>query len=219
MIVVDIRESNPKGASEAFDMTTDVIIHSLKNFPNTFDTIILDEATAFRKYALNKAMELNTDARTKIKRESRMEEYVKADVGDFGEEMNMINWFLGQYIPKFKEAGKHFLMLAHERQVFSKPAKIGDDPILSRVLPGFTGKTFPDQVPSFFDDVFHSEVLMDGSGNAVYQIRTAGNSLQVGGTRNGGIFNTIETNPNFLEMLNRIKLAKPKIQLNPFNKR
>jgi hypothetical protein len=209
MIVVDVREENPKGMAEAFDFVTDTINHALKHFPDSFDTIILDEATALRTFALNKAMELNTGAR-RVKRENRIEEYVKAELGDYGEEMSMINWFLGQYIPKFKEANKHFLMLAHERQIFSKPERQGDEATLARVLPGFTGKTFPDQVPAFFDDVFRSEVLMDGSGNAVYQIRTAGNNSIVGGTRHGGIFNTLETNPNFLEMLNRIQLAKPK---------
>lgn len=210
MIVVDIRDQNPNGFAEAFDLTADAIDHSLKVFPEKFDTIVLDEATAFRKFAVNKAMELNTDSRTKSTRKNRMEEYVKVDVGDFGEEMNMVNWFLGTYVPIFKEKNKNFLLLAHERQVFSKPAKIGDDAILKRVLPGFTGKTHPDQVPSFFDDVWHAEVVTDAASKSEYRMRTAGNDMELGGSRHGGIFDVVEKNPNYLQMLNRIKFSQAK---------
>lgn len=210
MISVDIREMNPQNMPEAFDMVCDAIDHALKTFPDKFDTIVLDEATALRKFAMNKAMQLNTEARTQGTRKNRMTEYVKVDIGDYGEEMNMINWFLGEYIPIFKGAGKHFLMLAHERQVFGKPSKIGDDAVLKRVLPGFTGKTHPDQVPSFFDDVWHSEMVTDASSTAEYRMRTAGNDIELAGARHGGIFETVEKNPNYLKMLERIKAAQPR---------
>ena len=208
MIVVDIREMNPDGVSEAFDFVGDAIHYALKEFPDKFDTIILDEATAFRKFAMNKSMELNTEARTRgAARAKRTEDFVKPDIGDYGTEMQMIEWFLGTYIPICKEHKKHFVMLAHERQTFAKPAKIGDEPILKRVLPGFTGKTFPDQIPQFFDDVWHSEVV--GGGDAVvYRCRTAGSESEIGGARHGGVFSVIEENPNFLKMLARIKSAQ-----------
>lgn len=208
MIMVDIREQNPQGIAEAFDLVGDAIYYALANFPNDFDTIILDEATAFRKYAMNKSMELNTDARTKgAVRAKRTEDFVKPDIGDYGTEMQMIEWFLGTFIPICKQHKKHFVMLAHERQTFAKPPRIGDDPVLKRVLPGFTGKTFPDQIPQFFDDVFHAEVVGGGT-NVVYRMRTAGSESEIGGARHGGIFSVVETNPDFLKMLDRIKRAQ-----------
>lgn len=208
MIMVDIREQNPEGVAEAFDFVTDAIDIALKEFPHLFDTVILDEATAFRKYAMNKSMELNTEARTRgAARAKRTEDFVKPDIGDYGTEMQMIEWFLGKYIPIFKQHKKNFVMLAHERQTFSKPPKIGDDPVLKRVLPGFTGKTFPDQIPQFFDDVWHSEVVGGGS-NVAYRVRTAGSESEIGGARHGGIFAVTETDPNFLNMLGRIKRAQ-----------
>lgn len=211
MIVVDIRENDPKNMTDAFDMVTDVINHAIKHFPNKFDNVVMDEATALRKYALNKATELNTAARTKgTPRDNRLQDYMKAEIGDYGVEMDMIEWFLGQYIPKFKEANKHFLMLAHERQIFAKPDKQGDDAVLKRVLPGFTGKTFPDKVPAFFDDVFRSEIVTDAAGNAMYVMRTAGNSKEMAGVRHGGIFETVEKNPDYQKLLKRIQLAQPK---------
>ena len=207
MIIVDIRETNPQGMAEAFDRVGDAIYYALKEFPEKFDVIVLDEATAFRKYAMNKSMELNTDARRAgAARAKRTEDFVKPDIGDYGTEMQMIEWFLGTFIPIFKENKKHFIMLAHERQTFSKAPKIGDDPVLKRVLPGFTGKTFPDQVPQYFDDVFHAEVVGGGS-NVVYRVRTAGSESEIGGARHGGIFSTVESDPNYLKMLDRIKRA------------
>jgi hypothetical protein len=208
MIVVDIRELNPEGFAEAFDLVGDAIHYALKNFPDKFDVVVLDEATAFRKYAMNKSMELNTEARKKgTARDKRTEDFVKPDIGDYGTEMQMIEWFLGTYIPILKEHKKHFIMLAHERQTFSKAPKIGDDPVLKRVLPGFTGKTFPDQIPQYFDDVFHAEVVGGGT-NVAYRVRTAGSEAEIGGARHGGIFSTVETDPNYLKMLDRIKRAQ-----------
>lgn len=211
MIMVDIREMAPNDSADAFDMTTDVLDHALLNFPDKFDTIVLDEATAFRNVTMNKATELNSGERTQGKsRPNRIQEYMKVDIGDYGEEMKMVEWFLAQYVPIFKEKNKNFLMLAHERQIFTKPARIGDEPTLNRIVPGFTGKTFPDKVPAYFDDVWHAEVILDASGNAVYRARTAGNAMELGGARHGGIFNIVEPNPNYIEMLKRIKLAQPK---------
>lgn len=212
MIMVDIREMNPDGVAEAFDMVGDAIHYALKEFPEKFDIIVLDEATAFRKYAMNKSMELNTGARKRgAVREKRTEDFVKPDIGDYGTEMQMIEWFLGTYIPIMKANKKHFVMLAHERQTFAKPAQIGDEPVLKRVLPGFTGKTFPDQIPAYFDDVWHSEVVGGGT-NVVYRARTAGSESEIGGARHGGIFGVVEPDPDFQKMLNRIRLAQPRPQ-------
>jgi hypothetical protein len=205
MIMVDIRETNPQGIAEAFDRMCDAVAYALKKFPDKFDTIVLDEATALRKYAMNKATELNTGARkNSATRAKRTEAFMEPDIGDYKTEMQMIEWFLGNFTPQFKEAGKNFLMLAHERQVFQKASTIGGEQTLKKIQPGFTGKTFPDTVPAYFDDVWHSEVVGGGT-NVVYRARTAGSEMEVGGARHGGIFSTVELDPNFLKMLERIK--------------
>lgn len=207
MIMADIRERNPNGVAEAFDILCDTVAYGLAKFPDKFDTIVLDEATALRKYAMNKATELNTEARKNQRdRTKRTLEFMKPDIGDYGTEMQMIEWFLGNFVPQFKEAGKNFIMLAHERQVFQKPGKVGDEPVLKKIQPGFTGKTFPDTVPAYFDDVWHSEVVGGGT-NVVYRARTAGSEMEVGGARHGGIFSVVEPDPNFLKMQDRIKQA------------
>ena len=138
MIVVDINKKQLKSSEEVFDQITDSIDYALSHFSSSFNKVVLDEATALRKYALNKAMALNTAARTTSSRKSRAEEYVKADVGDFGVEMDMIEWFLGQYIPIFKEEKKHFLMLAHERQIYGKRTKKRYETPLQKQVPRFS---------------------------------------------------------------------------------
>lgn len=211
MITVDIREFNPDTAAQGFDMVGDAIDHAMQYFPDKFDTVVLDEASAFRKLGLNKAVELNSQVAKTAARQgrNRMKDYSPVDVGDYGKEMDMVEWFFATYIPIFKGAGKHFVVLAHERQIFVKPAEIGGEATLKRVLPAFTGKTFPDKVPVFFDDVWHAEVAGGGT-NIVYRARTAGNELELGGARHGGIFQTVEPDPNFLKMLKRIQLAQPR---------
>lgn len=205
MIVVDVREYNPKSTEQAFDIVTKAVNHALNNFADQFDNIVMDEATAFRRFAINKAMQLNTAMRVNQSgRGDRLKEFAKPDIGDYGTEMQMIEWFLGQYIPLFKERGKNFIMLAHERQIYGKPAKIGDEAPLKRVVPGFTGKTFPDVVPAYFDDVWRAEVIGSGT-NKVYRARTAGSTIELGKSRHGGVFGTVEPDPNFLKLLAKIR--------------
>lgn len=208
MIMVDVREL-ANTMVEAFDKTCDIIDESLKKIPDKFDTIVLDEATAFRDFAMTKAMTFNNDQSKggRRARGNREEGWTKIDVDDYGIEMDMVKWFLATYVPIFKEAGKHFIMLAHERHTYKKGERIGDEAVLVRVAPGFTGKTFVDQVPAFFDDVWHAEKVSSGS-NAVYRARTAGDDALIAGARHGGIFETVESNPNFLDMLERIRKSQ-----------
>lgn len=200
MIVVDVRES--KDAAEAFNNVCRAIDEALEKFPHLFDTVVMDEATAFRKYALNAAVDANQRKSGGVR--SRIDTFTKAEIDDYGTEMAAIEWFLGKYVPIFKEHKKHFIMLAHERQIFNKAAKIGDEQTLKKVMPGFTGKTFPDNVPAYFDDVWHSETYKAGD-KVFYQLRTAGSDAMTAGSRHGGVFKLEERDPNFLSMLQRIR--------------
>jgi hypothetical protein len=121
--------------------------------------------------------------------------------------MDQIKWFLGTYIPIFKENKLNFLMLAHQRQIFGQAAKVGDEAPLSKTLPGFTGQKFPDDVPAYFDDVWYSESKAAGD-NRVYFVRTAGTGSRVGGSRHGGLFASEEIDPNYLKLLQRIRSSR-----------
>lgn len=210
IIYVDItaRMAGEVAADKAFDIITDAIDVALAKHADKFDTIVLDDATYLRKMAMNKAMTLNTAARTnKTGRYDPTESFVSADVQDYKVEMNMIEWFLATYTPKLREANKHFVMTAHERMTFGKAPKIGDDAPLLRVMPGFTGKTFPDVIPAYFDDVFRTEVV-GSEMNRVYRFSTAGNEMQSGKSRHAGVFENVEKSPEFRKLLARIQNAQ-----------
>lgn len=193
----------------AFDLVCKAIDYALEKHHGEFDWIVLDEATAFRKGAMNKSMELNTSGRSAI-RAKPTEEFVAPDIQDFLREMQAVEWFLATYVPIFKREGKHFVMVAHERQIFKKPAKVGDEPLLDRIVPGFTGKTFPDAVPAYFDDVWHMEKVSTVA-KPVYRIRTAGTGSELGDSRHGGIFEPQEVDPNLQKMLLRIREAQLRV--------
>jgi AAA domain-containing protein len=200
MIIAKIEETSEQ---KAFDQVNRTIDYALDTRNDDFDTVVLDEATAFRRHAINKAIDLVNIQRTKF-RASRTKEFVKADVQDFGVEMEMIEWFLGEYSGILKKAKKNFLVLAHQREIYGKPEKIGDEAPLKRILPGFTGQKFPDKVPAYFDDVWKAERVGTGSG-VVYRALTEASDKLLVGSRHAGIFAPKEENPNFLKMLQRIK--------------
>lgn len=193
----------------SFDLVCKAIDYALLKHHGEFDWIVLDEATALRKGAMDKAMELNTVARTTI-RMSPTEEFVAPDIQDFLREMQAIEWFLATYVPIFKREGKHFVMVAHERQIFKKGTKKGDDAVLDRIVPGFTGKTFPDAVPAYFDDVWHMEKVSTVAAPQ-YRVRTAGTGSELGDSRHGGIFQAQEVDPNLQKMLARIRAAQSQV--------
>lgn len=206
MLIVDVNESLT--ISTAFDEVTDIIDTAMKFKRDRFDTIALDDATFLRRSAMNKAIELNTRKAREGKKPT--EEYIKPDPGDYGVEMQIVEWFLATYIPIFKQEGINFIMTAHERHIYKKGGDSRDsfnqEPVLAKVLPGFTGKTFPDQVPAYFDDVFHSEVV-GGQGNQFYRCQTVGSEVDRRKSRHGGIFEGTIVNPNFRKMLTQIREA------------
>lgn len=209
IIVVDITGNKPGSPTQAFDALVKSVNYALKNFPDQFDTIAIDEASAVSRVAMDTAMELVTSQRTGGKgRKDSLEHFVSPEIQDYKVEMEMIEWLFENLIPECKRARKNLIIGAHEKQVFGRPQKIGDEAPLLKTLPGFTGKSFPDRVPAYFDDVWHFEAV-GGEGNRVYRARTAGTESRIGGSRNGGVFNTIEPDPNYLSMLARVKAGTP----------
>lgn len=193
--------------ASAFDATSDVLDEALNDFPDKFKTIVIDDVTSLRRFAMNKGLEINS----KLGRSKSLENVSKKfdvtipAVQDYGIEMNLIEQFIAAYTSLAKRANKHLIITAHQRITYRKGDKIGDVPTMAKVSPGFTGQTFPDQVPAYFDNVWHAEVVAGGRTGSVYRCRTVGDDVIVAKSRNGGVFSAVETNPNFTEMINRIQ--------------
>src|SRR5690554_574774 len=212
-LVVDLSEKFEEGKIQkatALDLVCDALDKALytPSIRERFDTIAIDDATALRRFALNRSIEIMNEMQSeKGGKYRRLDRYVWTDVSDKGKEIDIITWFLEEYIPRFKQEKVNFILVAHERQIFGRPSRIGDEPPLRAIKPGFTGQKFPDDVPRFFDDVWHFKIAGNVS-TTIYQAWTGGNTNALVKTQHNGIFRNVENNPNFLKLRERIREGK-----------
>lgn len=193
----------------AYDMVCDAIDEALEKFPEKFDTVILDELTGFSRFAMNKAIEINQGMnKSQAQVSSQKWDMVIPGVQDYGAEMSLVKQFLAGTIDLLKSHNKHFLVLAHERYLYEtitdKSGKKVETSTISKILPSFTGKKDTDAIPNLFDLVWHTEVVRSGD-NQVFRVRTMGDDTLIAKTRYGGIFNTLETNVSWPEVVRRIR--------------
>lgn len=204
----------PDGGAKALDEIARYLREDAAEIQDQFDTIIIDGATAFNRFALNKGLELNQKL-TKSKTLTRINldvlnteiAIIDLAVQDRTAEMGMVQNFIYKINDYCRANNKHFILTAHERINFKEKTNITANDVVDRIRPGFTGRTFPDEIPGMFDLVWYTEVI--GSGEqATYRVRTQGDRSLVAKTCFNGVFKEIETNPSFLEILKRIKESK-----------
>lgn len=172
---------------------------------NDFDVVCVDDATALRRMAMSLALEINGDLE-KSKSTAAIKKYQQKIVAvqDYGQEMDIVDTFLIDYISLCKKLGKHFILTAHERYEFGKPPGIGQPAPLIKTKPGFTGRTFPDSVQGHFDFTWHMETMGGGTAMKFYA-RTVGDSSMDAKSRIGGVFPVMWENPNWPATLQKIK--------------
>lgn len=189
--------------AKAFDKVRDTTDFFLDT-PD-FKTLVIDDATAFRKFALNVAIQSNASLRASDKETSfdkgKRLGFPIIEMDDFQKEMNLIEWYLSNVIPECRERKKNLILIAHERHVFDPPKKQGDQPSLKFIKPGFTGKTFPDTVTAMFDLVWRMEVV----NGTVFRAYTQPTLQYDAKTRWGGAFQERETDMNWDKIMERIK--------------
>lgn len=192
----------------AFDKYSDIIDNYLAKHRDEIDTIIVDDATALRRVALTKGLELNLKLGLS-KTANKSKEVIIPAVQDFGIEMNLIEQFIRYYTVQCKHLGKNFIITAHERLTYEKGETLNSAEILRKISPGFTGKTFPDDITGLFDLTWHTETK--GSGDRIwYQIRTQPDNVTTAKTRWGGIFPVLfEKAPKFTDVVNCIQTQTP----------
>lgn len=191
----------------AFDAVGDTIDHALDRFPERFDTIVLDEATAFRRRAMWKGLGISKEenrSKTLAKVQNRSDNFFIPAIQDYGMEMNLVEWWVATYTELCKRVGKHLIVCAHSRETFAKldESKVNSPEVRIKVRPGFTGKTFPDTITAYFDNIWYIERV---GKTSVHRIKIYGNEVIQAGTRYAGVFGSVETNPDFLKMAQKIK--------------
>ncbi len=217
-IIATLTESIGKGGifSDAtlHDALCDTIDYALEKFRDRFDFIAIDDGTQLRKGAANKAVVMNQDmgkSQTKVQID-KWEESIMA-VQDYGQEMGIIETFVGNYTTICQQAKKHFILCAHERLNFKKGDKIGDPPVLIMTAPAFTGvDKNPSYVTGYFDNVWRTEVV--GGGNErQWRITTKGHEQLNCKTRMDGIFETVEiVQPKAMFMLDAVKRIREAVK-------
>lgn len=192
-----------------FDYVCDSFEWLVKNKRDAFDSISLDDFSAMSRFAMRKAIEINKDLgkTTTFETAKKYGGIIAPQIADYGEEMSVLEWFLNEITVLAKAENFHLICTAHERITFGKPPKIGEPAPELKIRPGFTGQTFPDKIPAFFDEVWRMGVFGKGD-NKKYQMTTQGNEKVQGKSRHGGVFPEIITDASFPQVVALIKSHK-----------
>jgi len=204
--LVNIYETFDQGSIKkaiGFDKVTDVLDMFLEDadLRDFVKTIIIDDATALRSFAKLRAVEIFDDIRGLAGTSRRqLNRFIQQEPDDIFREMQMIDWFCQQYIPIFRAEGINFLLTTHERQTFGKAPKKMDDRPLRAIRPGFSGQTFPDEVPKHFDEVWYIQAKYSEKHGTYSQIKTGGGGLELTKTRRAGVFANYEMNKSYEQL-------------------
>lgn len=201
--------------AEAFDKIGDTIDWWIDNRYDDFDTIVIDEMSATRKLGMHKGITISLESKRSQTKASvqKFGGLIVPAIQDFGMEMAIIEWWVGTYSQVCKEAKKHLLVLAHERLTYDQPRNekgdpiIGAMPIIKKIRPSFTGRTQPDDIVAYFDEVWYMEKVNSGA-DTFSRIKSYGDDQILAKSRHAGVFENIETSPDFLDFLRRIKEAQ-----------
>jgi hypothetical protein len=212
-IVVELNatdENRELDFSKVHDALCDTLDYALEKFPERFDYVCVDDATFMRRGAMYKGLEIGAASNKSNTKKNILEVYneLVPAVQDYGMEMGILDTFFATYTQICKEAKKHFIVCAHERLSYSKPARIGEPPELIKTAPAFTGvDKNPSGVALYFDNVWYMECLSAEQG--MWRIRTVGHDKLIAKTRFDGVFDkTIPVPAKGLFMQDCIKKMK-----------
>lgn len=195
--------------AQAYDKVCDIIDSALVQLKGKIKWIIIDELTAFSRFALNKAMEINIGTnKSQASATSKKWDMVIPGIQDYGAEMSLVKQFLAGTIDLCKANDINIIVVAHERYLYEtktndKGVKTETDTV-KKILPSFTGKKDTDAIPNLFDLVWHTEVMRSGD-KYIYRVRTVGDDILLAKTRYGGTFKALETDLSFPDVIKRIK--------------
>jgi hypothetical protein len=117
---------------------------------------------------------------------------------DFMFEKSLVDQFMRNFADDSKMRGKNFIVIAHAKRDYGKPAKQGDEAPLLKVYPQFTGQN---KIPSYFDYVWYAQVEQ---GKA--SVKTEGDDMYEARSRYAGIFPVKYYNPNYKEIHDALNL-------------
>lgn len=204
-IVATITEGNDlsKQAPTVINQINDTIDEMLMKHGDDFDTIVIDDCANLRVAAMNLALQINYDLdKSKSLLHTRKYGMPVVAIQDFGQEMNIINWFMQTLVETCRAHKKNLVVLAHERVEHGKAPGVGAQQPVVKIRPMFTGVNT--DVGAFFDYVWY--LAAEGSGSQMkVTARTIQTEIIEAKSREGGLFPERYFNPNYPEMLSALK--------------
>jgi AAA domain len=223
--------------ADAYDLTCDAIDYAVAHAAADFDHVVVDDATALRAYAMTKSSEVALELGIVKQRFERPKsakdkpeplEKIITEVQEWMGEMNLVLKFLRGTMSVCYNAGKHLWIGAHEKFIYRLPRRedgkiiVGEQPEVIMTYPAFTGKQYPDQVQSIFDDVWHLEVEGGERKLRIKRSVTSKYGDVMAKTRHDGVFTgqkgeSIEfiRNPNLTTMMNQLNTQHREISHAP----
>lgn len=141
---------------------------------DTFDTWVVDSGTTMAEFAANKAIILLGQQKLSQTHANALTSgLVTPKKQDFGAERSLVE----QFVRMVKDAGKHFVFICHEKEIYDKEGNLKD------VVPLLTGKSV-EEVPLMFDEVYNLQVRRKGI-DWVRQLLTHSDGTRMAKTRYG----------------------------------
>lgn len=202
--MLDKKDGTPPEPLEVINAISDTVYHATR--VRGFKKIAIDDMTEFRSHALYQALKINKD----LKKSSSWDFTEKNDglmlpvVQDFGTEMSIVEDFLRHLCNDAYDKEYHLYVTAHTRAIYRKALDgagkpiIGEPKVLVRELPGFTGETFPDNIPRLFSIVgMFNQNGIDKNGDQRIRLYLQGDSTRRVKHRYSGILPEYLDNPRF----------------------
>lgn len=193
----------------AFDQACDYLDEALeleRKGDFQFETLVIDSATGLRRFAMNKAMEVNYH-RAKDKSTTALKRLRDANIiipgdNDYMSEMSLTM----QFIDWIFQLDKNVVVVTHEHQT-KKFNRASREVIIQGLKPLFTGN-HREYLPAIFDNVWHFTPVQAGRG-IQGEAQTVGNDVIYAKTRMGGVLSPMERDVNLRSIIKRFRDAVP----------
>lgn len=196
--------------AEAFDRACDLLDEALEQdrkgkVPGieSFDSLVIDNATMLGNVQMNKAMTINqlrSKSGSKALKRLREHDIVIPGDNDWMSKMSLMT----QFVDWLFSLDKHVLFVAHEWRETSTN-RSDHTTNIEKIRPMFTGKNRED-IPLVFDNVWR--MTTSGSGRSQqFEAQTVGDDTILAKTRFGGVLSKKERDPNMTALIDRMHAA------------
>lgn len=207
-------ELGPRGHfidATAYDKAGDLISDALdaeEKGDFQFNTLVIDSATGLRRYAMNKAMEVNyhragNKGNTALKRLRDSNIIIPGD-NDYMSEMSLTM----QLMEWVFNLSKVVVVVTHEYQTKKYDRAKGESFVSGR-MPLFTGN-HREYMPAIFDNVWHFSPVPTGR-SIISRVQTVGDDTTYAKTRMGGVLAQYERDVNIRSIIARFRDAEEKL--------